>query len=236
MKRKKRFNTNNVKYLIPVVILLIGIIIFNYFNKDDYLSKYKADKSRDLVYSFYDKDEIHVPYINILDNDIDVINKNIYEKANSVLSDEKNSVSYFYNLSGSVLSLAVQYLEYGSNSYPTVSFDTFNINIEDKYIYQSYDVLTKFQITDEDVSNIIKSKFWEFYSDEINKGIFDDECNFDCFLYMRGVKDCNYLENVSYYINNGKLYALKPFDFYGSAFESEAKYFSFNDYFIQITE
>lgn len=229
-------NKKNVKYIILIVVLFIGFIIFNFIKKDDFLVSYKENPNKEIVYSIYNKKNTSIPNINIKNDFISNINKSIVDKSNVVLNDDRNNVTYFYNLSGKVLSLVVQYLEYNDFGNPNISFDTYNINIEKNIIYQPNDLLSIFQITEEDVDSLVQSKFAEFYADEISKGVFDDECSYDCFLNMRGIKDEDYMNNVSYYVNNGNLYVLRPFNYYDSAFNREIDYFSFNDYIIQITE
>ena len=68
----------------------------------------------------------------------------------------------------------------------------------------------------------------------VSKKILDQECNYECFLFMRGIENNNYLENRKLYLNNGDLYVLKSFNIYTVL--NEERYFTFDDYLFQITD
>ena len=158
----------------------------------------------------------------------------IIDKANTYLKKEGSSISYNYSINGEVLSLAIQYIELDKFKAPVVSFDTFNINLFDKHILTDEEILSKISVTEEEIYNIVGAKFQEFYKDEVSKKILDQECNYECFLFMRGIENNNYLENRKLYLNNGDLYVLKSFNIYTVL--NEERYFTFDDYLFQITD
>lgn len=235
MSKKKRISKNLIPLYLGLTILSI-IFIFCYFiytSRDPY-DLVKIDKNLDIVYPVYEKDDYVVPSININDENIGVINQNIVDKANSFLGKEGSSISFNYSISGEVLSLAIQYVELDKFERPIVTFDTYNINILKRYVYTDEEILTKLDVSNEDVYNIVSSKFKWFYNDEKSKGVLDGECDYECFLNMRGIENNNYTEDRKLYINQGNLYVLKAFNIY-SPF-SEEEYFTFNDFLFQITE
>lgn len=235
MARKKRINKNQITlFLVLAVLSILLIIIYFAYSKTDPYNKVKIDKKLDIIYAVYDKDDYIVPNININDSDIGLINQEIINKANTYLNKEGSSISYNYSISGEVLSLAIQYIELDKFQRPVVTFDTYNINILKKHILSDEEILSKLSVSEEEINNILIVKFREFYNDEKNKKILDQECDYECFLYMRGIENENYIEDRKLYLNEGNLYVLKSFDIY-SPF-SEETYFTFNDYLFQITE
>ena len=168
------------------------------------------------------------------DENINIINQEIVNKANTFLAKKGSSIAYNYSISGEVISLAIQYIELDKFDRPIVSFDTYNINVLDKHVLTDEEILSKLSVSEEEIYNIVSSKFRDFYKDEVDKKVLDGECDYECFLYMRGIEDDNYTKDRKLYINSGNLYVLKAFDIY-SPF-SEENYFTFNDYLFQITE
>ncbi len=235
MARRKRYNKKQLMLFLGFSILSIILLLVYYFysNTNPY-NKVKNNKRFDIVYTVYEKGKFIVPSININDSNINQINTNIVDKANTYLKKKGSSISYNYSISGEVLSLAIQYVELDEFERPIVSFDTYNINILNKYVLSDSEILSKISVTNEEIYNILKSKFREFYNDEVNKKILDQECDYECFLFMRGIEEEKYTDNIKLYLNGGDLFVLKSFDIY-SPF-SEEKYFTFDDYLFQITD
>lgn len=235
MARKKRYKKKDLMlFLVLSVVSILLIIIYYAYSSGDPYNKVKIDKRLEIIYPVYEKDNYIVPAININDENINIINQNIVNKANTYLSKKGSSISYNYSISGEVISLAIQYIELDKYERPIVSFDTYNINVLKKHVLTDEEILSKLNVSENEIYNIVSSKFREFYNDEVNKKILDGECNYECFLFMRGIENENYTEDRKLYLNDGDLYVLKSFDIY-SPF-SEEKYFTFNDYLFQITE
>ena len=65
------------------------------------------------------------------------------------------------------------------------------------------------------------------------KGYIEEmECDYTCYLGYRGVTD--YLEDINYYIKDGKLVVYKPF-IYSSIF-GEEEYFTEDSFIFELTE
>ncbi|MBQ8193459.1 MAG: hypothetical protein IJZ46_05260 [Bacilli bacterium] len=235
MARRKRYKKKDLMLFLglSVASILLIIIYFAYSNVDPY-NKVKIDKRLEIIYPVYEKDDYIVPAININDENINIINQEIVNKANTYLAKKGSSISYNYSISGEIISLAIQYVELDKFERPIVSFDTYNINVLKKHVLSDEEILSKLSVSEEEIYNIVSSKFREFYKDEVDKKVLDGECDYECFLYMRGIEDDNYTKDRKLYINSGNLYVLKAFDIY-SPF-SEENYFTFNDYLFQITE
>lgn len=233
----KKIQSDNLKIMLLILALfvVIGLIIFYYATKDNVFSKYKSEKSKNIVYPVYQKGKISVPYINLKGTGIDEINKIIVDKANNFLVG-KNTISYNFEINGKILSLAIEYVDFSQENdyYPVISYDVYNINFYTSQILSSDDMLQLYGLTEADIKPIVEAKFAEYYNGEKEKNILNDECNYDCFLFQRGIENNNYMEDSYYYIKEADLYVIKPFKIY-SVFNEE-KYFSTNDFLIQITD
>lgn len=235
MARRKKINKKNLMLFLGLSIssILLIIIYFVYSSGDPY-NKVKIDKRLEIIYPIYEKNDYIVPAININDDNINIINQNIVNKSNTYLAKKGSSISYNYSISGEVISLAIQYIELDKFERPIVSFDTYNINVLKKQVLSDEEILSKLSVSENEIYNILSARFKEFYNDEINKKILDGECDYACFLNMRGIINENYTQDRKLYINGGNLYVLKSFNIYTSL--NEERYFTFNDYLFQITQ
>lgn len=209
-------------------------MIYYFCNMDTGYNKYKSKKSEDIVYTAFKENNTYIPHINLDSDVVNSLNDLIINNANSFLGkNSKNVITYTYELNGKILSLALQYISMDDVS-PVVTYDVYNIRVSDSHLLNDDEILSLYSISKKQVSDVVESKFKSFYVDLYNKRFFDEECSYDCFLYMRGISDSDYLDNSHYYIKNGDLYVLRPFNIY-SPFNEE-DYFTLSDFLIQITE
>ena len=177
-----------------------------------------------------------VPNININSTAVKTINDVIVANANNFLTQDKNTISYDFDISGKILSLAIQYTNYHDESgYPTIKFEVYNINFHTGKVLNKEDILSLYDVTEDQVKGVVESKFAKYYKDLVEKKYVNaDECDYLCFLYLRGIVDENYLENYHYYIKNGNLYVIKEFSLY--SYYKENEYFTTKSFYIQITK
>ena len=235
MKKKNNGNNKNrIILLIVVLFLAIVYIIYHYAVRDNTFDKYKKDKSKNIIYSVYKEKDVNVPNINLKGVAIDEINNIIIDKANEFLRG-KNNITYNFDINGKILSLVIQYTDYyDEGGYPIVTCDVYNINFYESKVLDNSEVLALYNITEEDVEPIVQSRFGEFYNELTEQKYYHGECDYDCFLSLRGIKNGNYMANINYYIKGGNLYALKTFKIYSPL--KEENYFSPSDFLIQITK
>ena len=222
--------------IITAIVLIVIIILFAVFK--DKGSSYEIIKeydNKDLVYTVKStkKDIFHVyvPYVNIKDSAIKEINEDINSYVDDYIDKEMVILSYEYDTNGKVLSLAVKTVDYENENYPLVYFKTYNINLETKKLISDNEILDAFDITSSDVNSAIEKQFKKWYKNLIKEGYFaESECDYDCFLDSRGVE--NYMDEISYYIDDGKLVVFKPFSFY--SIYKEEEYFKEEDFKIII--
>lgn len=230
-KRKKVLNDKIILVGILFVAIII-IIIYGFSNKSSF-NKYKTISNKAFVYSIYDdnKYDISVPTINIKGDKVGIINNTIVDKANDFLQYEGNTINYSYEINGKIVSLAVQYFKEDEKKY---YYDVYNINYKTRELLGNEDMLSIYNVSQDVVDSIIEGRFIDYYNKLLEKKIYNNECDFEyCFLGLRGIKG-DYGKDINYYIKNGNLYVVKPFNIY-SVYDEE-DYFTTKDFFIQITK
>ncbi len=236
---KKIFKNKNltVPLIVIITFLLVVFNVYFYINRSTINTDYYSIKETNnlIVYTRYTKTykEITttVPYINLKKDIIGNLNEDIREMANNYLKNNENVITYDYKISGDILSVVMQINCY-DEALPQVIFRTYNINLKEERMLSDSDILDLYGIEESFVSDKIKERFEDFFKDERDKKIFDEECDYKCFLYMRGID--NYTDNIYYYIEDAKLYVYKEFNIY--SIYNEEKYYQNTDFKIKITE
>lgn len=220
--------------ILGLIIAVIIILCYTSTFRSDVLNGIKEKRGKTLVYTkkerTYKGNRSEVPYLNIKGTQSENINKDIENFTSKYYSNPKNIISYTYDVSDKILSLVVKVAYFDKVYYP--DFKTYNINLSDLSILSDEDLLNKFNLTEDDVSNKIEKKFKYFYNDALSKDYYGGECDYNCFLYFRGDKD--YLDDIYYYIKNNKLYVYKAFNVY-SVYDEE-NYFTENDFLIKVSD
>ena len=234
LKKKKR-NLQEIKKYLPAIIgtiLIVALILYNYYVENYQNYNYiKKDKFQSLVYIKYnnnsEKYPIQVPYINIDSEEIDAVNDEIDHLIQSYLQEEKNVITYEYDINGIILSLVIKMINNNTGYAPTISFKTYNINLDRQIIVLDQDLLALYQVNTQDVEEKIKKTFENHYLKEVEEGyLIPQECDYSCFLGYREVE--NYLDGVQYYVRKGQLIAYKPF--IAHSIYGEENYFTEDDF------
>ena len=211
-------------FAISLVLIVLIIVVFYFRKQYDNYNFIKSNKNNYLVYTIkstksgiYSK---NIPYINIKTDVGKAINKNI----NSFIKDYKDNkectISYEYDINGELLSLVIKIVNYDTDFAPTVYFRSYNYDLKNDTLIDDMKLLELFNIDESRVESILEAKFEKYYEDILDLEYYDEkECNYDCFLKYREID--NYLDNVVYYVNNGKLIAYRPFIFYSIYGEEE---------------
>lgn len=215
---EKIFNNKIVIFSVSI-FLIVTLIVYGITkaNSRNYNDK-KIDKTKYLVYTKETKEAEYyvqdIPYINIKGRSIEIINNDI----ETYLSNfEKNNVDiyYEYNINGVLLSLILIVEDHSKIESATITyFRSYNININTLELLSNQSILNYFNITEQDVSNKLEKDLKDYYSNLVKKSIIKEkECNYDCFLKSRDIKSNYYIDNVEYFIRNGKLIVFKPIVF-----------------------
>lgn len=223
-----------IAMLIGFSIFILFIVAVYYFSKPKTYFSAKIDPTLDFVYqkeSDYSGENKKIPYLNVIGEDADQINEEIFSLEESFASVSENRIGFIFNKSDHILSLAIKMIYYDEYKRPLVKFQTYIIDLITKKRYTDEDIYKKYQITPEVVRLSVEKKFRKMYEDVTKGGYVDgNECKYECFLSWRGVND--YLEGVKFYIENERLLVLKGF-----ATESifgEEEYFQKEDFKFEV--
>ena len=230
-KFNKMDNSKKIPIVIGVVaVLIIIIVLFSIFgNKGSNYDSIKENEKKSFVYTKSSSENkpfyTEIPYVNIKDIGI---NEDIDSFYSDFIDNERVILSYDYNINGKVLSLVLKAVDYDNNDdVPKIYFKSYNINLQDKLLLSDDDVLGLYEVSIDDVNTKIEKKFKKWYKDIVKNGYIDeDECDYECFLEYREVE--NYMDDVVYSIEKGKLIAYKSFNVYSVL--GEESYFKEKDF------
>ena len=235
------FNNMGVSKYIPVLVMIFFIVLIIFYafyskNKDEFKS-IKINSSKEIVYTIYNKSpnsqqEVNVPYINVNNDNIKKVNKEIINLSEDFLNkDSNNIIGYQYSVTGKFLSLALKMIDY-SGDVDVIKFKTYNINLKTFEVMNNKDILSLYEINNKDVVNRLNNKFKSFYNSEVKQGYIESrECNYNCFLEIRGIS--NMIDDASYFIQDGRLYAYKEFSI--DSIYNDYEFYSDFDFLFYIT-
>ena len=202
-----------VSLLLIIALVYYGIIKINSRNFNDK----KIDKNKYVVYTketrqkdFYIQD---IPFINLKGETIEVINEDINNYLETFNKDNIE-VSYEYSVNGIILSVVLKVEDHSKLENASITYyRSYNINTENMELLSNPKILSFFDITEQEVNSIIEYNLKDYYNNLVkSKKINKNECNYNCFLNNRGI-NTNYIDNIAYYIRDGKLIVFKPITF-----------------------
>lgn len=233
-RRKSNLSNDTKRILIICVTIFMVIFLISYIfvrKQNENYNNIKEDKNNYLVYTKYSKSSkkypVHVPYINIKSPTVSKINEDIDLFTAEFIRSKKCVVLYEYDINGIILSLVVKVVDYNTEYAPQPYFRSYNINLTTLEAIDDHALLDFFQIDEVTVESLVENQFRYYYQELVKEQYYQaTECSYECFLKYREVD--NYLERLSYYVQNGDLIAYKPFVFY-SIYGEEA-YFKDDDF------
>ncbi|MFR2570894.1 MAG: hypothetical protein ACLS90_04225 [Clostridia bacterium] len=188
-------------------------------NSDSENTIQKADSSKELVYTYYTKNEsknndydvnLNIPYINIDNNSVDKINasikKSFENRAETVLSSTGKNIAYTVEydatIENNILSVIVRSKYKQLNNAQRVIVHTYNYDIANNKQLTLEDVLAIKNLDSTDVEGKIKSRI----QDEQKK--VEDLKALGYNIFQRNPEDEMYTINQSkeFFIKDGKLY------------------------------
>lgn len=212
------------------IIVIIGTQIYkNYMKNFNYM---KIDRSERIVYTRYNQNSKEVPYVNIDSSEVKALNDSIVDYCNNYVNSDDIQISYDYSINGNYLSLVIKVRN--DKEVPSkMIFKTYNVSLKNRMPLTDQDLINFFKVNEDIISARIHNRFLELYKDEVTQGyIEENECDYTCYLGYRGVDD--YLEDINFYIKDGKLVVYKPF-IYSSIF-GEEEYFTEDSFIFELTE
>ena len=219
-----------------IIFFLLVILIYNATHKNKDI---RIDKTKDIVYTTYKSDLYtqEIPYINIQGEDILKVNEDIQSYTSSFKNNKYSKIKYEYeNGTGfdNLLSLIIT-MKYSNNNKERLYYASYNIDTKNKRQISNNDLLKAYGINKNDVDNILKEKFEEFYADEISNEYFKkEECNFSCYMDLRNIYSIEDIDYSYYVDNNGNLKLYLPFN--EDSIYNEQNYFSEGDHVFEIKD
>ena len=211
----KRLKKNKNKILIGVGIAILFVIGYallrNYYTNYNYL---KMNSSQFLVYtssqtesgSYYQ----YKPTFNLKGELGTVLNQDI-DHYLSNFTDEEIGITYEADLNGKVLSMIIKVEDHGyADSATVLSFRSYHVHLENREILSNETILRYFDLTTADAERIINQKIKAYYQELVNEDTINpNTCDYQCFLKSRDFTED--MEDVEYFIRDGKLIAFKPY-------------------------
>ncbi len=226
-KSKKKF----ISIGICLIILSLVIIVFVFKDQKNY-SKNLINENYDYVYTYTEKNTgtftKQIPHVNL---EVENVNNKIDNFTLQYLNTDDNIISYQYSITNNILSLVIRIISFKGENPPINYFQTYNINLDTLEEITDEELLKAFKVTTDNVLEKIEKKFKDFYYDLVfAKKVDETKCNVECFIDRRGFY--GYMQDINYYVNNGKLIVYKPFIINSSTWEYD--YFKTYDFAFEI--
>ena len=200
---------NKKTLLIILVLFVLLSFVSLYING---LEKKKVYLSESFVYTkeSYNHDEYltsELPYINVKGEEISEINEGLIKKYYEIVTVDQQIMKYNSYVSDNILSLIVKiYYKESPDSYPAEVL-IYNVDIDSGVVYDDKQLLNIFNISSNDVSEIIRDELKDYYDYEIKSNYIDKGCDFEC--YLSSTDSLPILENCNYYVRDNTLFIYK---------------------------
>jgi len=165
-------NNNGMKKVIIVIAVFVAIFVaLTFINKtfmnkgDKILSQYDYIIEKETEYS-NNEDIGKLPYINLKGSAIQEINNEIMEKYYAVAYDNDTFFSFNYTVHHNILSVTINIVNPDSSEYGKVEFLTYNIDIKKSKVLTNQELLSKLDLTEQDVMDALDSHYRSFYDSD----------------------------------------------------------------------
>lgn len=214
--------------IITALLAIISITITNSIKND--LNSYinLQEEYQDAESDFIS----YLPNIKFNTSDAEAANNEIEDNYKLAI-DNQNIFTYQANLNDEYLSLVTFYIysDINDNNYPKTIIKTYNFHIDTGKLATTEELLEEFDVTESDIINTLEQEFTSYYEQELESMYYtEDECNYECFLDLRGIN--SYSDNVSLYIDNNELYFYRPFAVYSRY--KEEQFYRHEDFLFEV--
>lgn len=199
-------------FLLGVLIAVILLLTVIQWIKGKGMQN-KIVTNKDLVYDNLEQmssvGENKIPFINFKMDGITEINNEIVNLCLHEIVVEKRNVSYTYDTDNKTyLSVFIHSQGILTNGIPYEDFFfTYNFDLKKKKQITEEELLSNYQITEEEAEEIYEKQLYDWYQETIEEGFSDGYCDFSCY------KDAHVKEdNASFVRKDGNLYMYKDFD------------------------
>lgn len=158
-----------VSIIVVVCLLLIFIILFSIFGgKND--KNLKSFKQFDYIYSM-DTDYMSeyvsgIPQINILSDDVKNVNSEITSIYYNAVIKDLSSYNYYYGIYNNCLTLMVEINTNDESEYGNIKYYGYYVDLNTGNIISSDELLYNFGVLIDDVNQMLKNKYLNFYNND----------------------------------------------------------------------
>ncbi len=215
----KEYLKENKKIIRIILILLIITTVLTI------IVKFIGNTNKVLLSAYIS--DIKLEDINLTDDPCDLetvlkynkipyfkLNNDLYNELNkSIMTDfllrscyQSGRVNYDASINNNILSVAINISYDTVNEFAYVEYKTYNINIKDNTLISNQEILNKFKINTDDVTNTIMKRLNSYYNYEKEHQLIDNDISFTDYL--------NILQYNQVTVDNMKLYIDKKNDLY----------------------
>lgn len=193
----------NRKMFIVVGVCLVFVVLLGLFDGKE--NPDKLSSSLDYVYTSRSTEDSKMPYINLVGKEIIDINSEILTKYLQVTNKNRGYMNYSYSVYSDIISLVVL----ATDSEGNIETITYNVSIKDKKLLSSNELLSKFDLTYDQVKTKMENYVAEYYNYEISKGYIAKSCNFNCYINNY---DIDVYSDYNFFVRDKNLYINKKFN------------------------
>ncbi len=215
---------NKKSILIVSIFLIITIIlsiIANIFNKNTnkvLLSSYVSNLTKEDFQSIdsCNTDEVlkdsNVPYFKVSNNYYDKMNNEILYDFLLRACYQNGIVDYDASLNNDILSLAINISYESINDLTYVEYKTYNINIKTNKPIENSTLLSKYNRTQEDATNIVMERLLNYYYYEKEHNYLESKITFNDYLDILQYEPIT-MENMKLFVDtNNNLWLYKEYN------------------------
>jgi len=219
---KEIIEENKKLIIILGALLLISIILFflitfhkkgNSVYINSYVSKLEA-KDINLDENICDIDNVlkysNIPYFNINNELFSQINEEIMTDFLLRTCYQSGFIDYEASLNDNILSVAINISYDTDDDLAYLEYKTYNINVDNNTIMNNSEILKRFNVSKNDVENVVLSKLKEYYEYEKDKKYLTNQ-SFNDYLDILDYKAIK-TSNMQLYIDDkNHLYIFKDY-------------------------
>ena len=202
----KEYIIENKKTIIIIGIFLVVLIILSI------VVKLLGNTNQLLITAYVSRLEKEDITLEINDCDLDYeLNEEIFETFLLRTCYQDGEINYEASLNDNILSVALSISYATDDDLAYLEYKTYNINIDENTRMNNQDILKRYNLTLENVTNIVLSHLRTYYDYELEKGYIND---FSFQYYLTNI--LNYtpitINNMNLYIDsNNDLYIYKDY-------------------------
>ena len=154
----------------------------------------------------------NIPYFSLNNETYNKINKEIIYDFLLRTCYQNGEIDYDASLNDNILSVIVTISYETDDDMAYLEYKTYNIDITKNELITNKSLLAKYNITLNDVINVVLKRFKEFYEYELSHNWLDNNITFNDYLEILGYKGIS-LDNIKLYIDkNNNLYLVYEYE------------------------